>query len=62
MGELRRDARACRERDRSELIRRSLGIESPQEREARERREAAQEREAQRRAALGEPLPLEAEP
>lgn len=62
MGELRHDARACRSRAESEVIRRGLGIETPAEREARERREAKREREAQRRAALGEPLGLEVEP
>lgn len=59
MGELRHDARACRLRASSELIRKSLGIETQAEREKRERREAEKVAEQQKAAQKGTPLGLE---
>lgn len=58
MGELRHDARACRQRASSELIRKSLGIETPAEREKRERREAETAAERRKAEQRGTPLGL----
>lgn len=62
MGELRHDAKACRDRAASELIRKGLGIETPQEREKRIQRETEAAQEAQRLQQRGTPLGIEVAP
>lgn len=62
VGDLRHDARACRQRAASELIRKGLGLDTPQEREARIRREQKEAQEARRLQQLGTPLGIEVEP
>ena len=61
MGILRHDAQACRERERSERTRRELGIEWPEEREARLAREEEKRKATQKEAQKGTALGLEVE-
>lgn len=56
---LRHDAAECRAKARSELTRRSLGIETPQEREAREKAESKATEKRAKEEAKGQPLGLE---
>jgi hypothetical protein len=61
MGNLRHDARVCRERERSEQTRIALGIEYPEERAARLAREAKKAKERRKEAQKGTALGLEVE-
>jgi len=59
---MNKDYAADRAKMRSEQTRRSLGIELPEERERRMKREEAQRLEAQKRGSLGRPLFAEVQP